>query len=309
MTHPASPPRIAWLVNLFGDPDAQHAHAADALRPLATALGALVVPVYAIDEQAEALADVPATERLAYTRARLSALLGANDLPPAEPLLVAPGQGASLRERVDRLAEALADLRPLFIAVHTHTYSAIDRFLLGSFSEKFFQRSPCPVLVLNPHAALPSRHELIAFATDFSENARHALETLLPIARGLGARLRIEHQVPVRELPLFLKGDAVREQYEQEIAAERTRAEEALAPLRAAAESAGVSVQTLVAAESAATTPGEGIEQRAAQGGVALLAVAAHGDQKRPGNIGSTALWLMRHAERPVFVFPAAPRA
>ena len=300
-----STPRIAWLVNLFGDPDAQHAHAAAALRPLATALRAQVVPVYAIDEGAEALSGVPVTERLAYTRARLTALLGANDLPPGEPVLVNPGPGASLRERVEALAAAMAETDPLFVAVHTHTYSALDRFLLGSFSEKFFQQSPCPVLVLNPHAALPGAYDRITFATDFSQNASDALQTLLPIARGLGARLRVEHQLPVRELPLFLKGDTVREQYEREITTERERIESQLTPLRVAAEAAGVSVESHLALESASTTPGEGIERRAAQAGASLLAVSAHGDQKRPGNIGSTALWLMRHAERPVLVFPA----
>jgi nucleotide-binding universal stress UspA family protein len=308
MSQPTAQPRIAWLVNLFDDPDAQHAHAAAALRPIASALGALVVPLYAIDEGSRALADVPPTERLAYTRARLVALLGANDLPPAAPILVTAGSGASLRERVDRLAEAITEAEPLFVALHTHTYSALDRFLLGSFSEKFFQRSPCPVLVLNPHAELPAAYDSIAFATDFSRNAADALETLLPIARGLRARLHIEHQLPVRELPLFLKGDSVRAQYEQEIAAERAQIEAQLTPLRVVAEAAGVPVVTHLALERASTTPGEGIERRAAHAGIALLAVAAHGDQKRPGNIGSTALWLMRHAERPVLVFPARPR-
>lgn len=299
-------PRLAWLVNLFDDPDAQHAHAATALRPLAAALGAEVVPMFAMDEQCDALADVPETERYAYTRARLIALLGANDLPEGEPVIVQPGAGATLRERVDRLAEAAREVDPLFIAVHSHAYSAIDRFFLGSFSEKFFTRSPCPVLVLNPHAELPGSYATIAFATDFSESATAAFHALLPIARRLGARVHVQHQLSVRELPLFMSGAGSRAQHEQEIQDERERAEERLGPLRMAAEVAGVSVQTAVVAESASVSPGEGIEERAADQGVAMIAVAAHGKHARPGNIGSTALWLMRHAQRPVLVFPGA---
>jgi nucleotide-binding universal stress UspA family protein len=309
MTRAPRSPRLAWLVNLFDDPDTQHAHAANALRPLATALGAEVVPIYAMDEQCDALANVPATERYAYTRARLIALLGTNDLPAGDPIIVQPGAGATLHERVDRLAEAVREVDPLFIAVHTHTYRAIDRFLLGSFSEKFFTRSPSPVLVLNPHAELPASFDTIAFATDFSQNATAAFTALLPIARGLGAHVRVEHQMSVRELPLFMSGQATRAQYEEEIAAERARAEERLVPLRVAAEAAGVPAQATIEVESASISPSEGIEERAADRGVAMIAVAAHGDHKRPGNLGSTALWLMRHAQRPVLVFPATTAA
>jgi nucleotide-binding universal stress UspA family protein len=299
-------PRLAWLVNLFDDPDAQHAHAATALRPLAAALGAEVVPMFAMDERCDALADVPETERYAYTRARLIALLGTNDLPEGEPVIVQPGAGATLRERVDRLADAAREVEPLFIVVHSHAYSAIDRFFLGSFSEKFFTRSPSPVLVLNPHAELPGTYASIALATDFSESATNAFHTLLPIARRLGARVHVQHQLSVRELPLFMNSPASRKQYDEEIEAERARAEQQLTPLRVAAEAAGVSVQADVIVASASISPGEGIEERAADQGVDMIAVAAHGAHARPGNIGSTALWLMRHAQRPVLVFPGA---
>lgn len=299
-------PRLAWLVNLFDDPDAQHAHAATALRPLAAALGAEVVPLFAMDDACDALADVPQTERYAYTRARLIALLGANDLRAGEPVIVQPGKGATLRERVDRLAEAARELDPLFIAVHTHTYGAVNRFLLGSFSEKFFTRSPTPVLVLNPHAELPRTYGTIALATDFSDSATNAFHALLPIARRLSARVRVQHQLSVRELPLFMNSPASRQQYQEELDAERQRAEQQLAPLRVAAEAAGVLVQADVVVASASISPGEGIEERAADQGVDMIAVAAHGAHARPGNIGSTALWLMRHAQRPVLVFPGA---
>jgi nucleotide-binding universal stress UspA family protein len=304
MSSSSRSPRIAWLVNLFGDPTAQHAHAAAALRPLAARLDAVVVPVYAIDERSDALADVPDTERLAYTRARLVALLGEHDLPAGEPVIANPGLGASLRERVEVLVDAVREVEPLFIAVHTHTYSAVDRFFMGSFSEKFFTSAPSPVLVLNPHAELPASYASITLGTDGSDNAMRAFERLLPVARALGARVRVERQLSVRELPLFLSGEGSRAQYEAEIAAERERVEQALTPYRVAGEAAGVPVLTSVAVESASTGVGEGIEERAADRNTALIAIAAHGDQKRPGNLGSTAVWLMRHAQRPVLVFP-----
>jgi nucleotide-binding universal stress UspA family protein len=299
-------PRIAWLVNLFGDPDAQHAHAAAVLRPLAARLDADVVPVYALEARADALLDVAEAERVPYTHARLRALLGEHDLPAGEPVLADPGTGATLRERVDALVDAVRSVEPLFIAVHTHAYTALDRVFLGSFSEKFFTRSPAPVLVLNPHAAVPAAFDRVLFATDFSRNATDAFGRLLPIARGLGAQVYVEHVLAVRELSLFLSGSATRSQYEAEVEAERERAESGMTPYRVAAEAAGVPAETRVTTENASTPTGEAIEERAADRDTSIVAVAAHGDHQRPGNIGSVALWLMRRAERPVLVFPIA---
>lgn len=305
MSKSARPPRLAWLVNLFGDPDAQHAHAAATLRPLATRLGAEVVPAYALDPGAEPLAPLPEVERHPYTAARLAALLGEHDLPGGEPVIAHPGAGASLRERVDALADAMRAVDPLLIAVHTHAYSALDRFLLGSFSEKFFTRSPSPLLVLNPHAPARIHITQLLFATDFSRNAETAFGELLPIARALGAAVHVEHVLPVRELPLFMSSAASRAQYDEEIAAERARCEASFAPYRALAERAGVPCTTRVDEERASLPIGESLEALAESLDAGLVAVAAHGDHQRPGNLGSVALWLMRRAERPVLVFPA----
>lgn len=303
----ASPrrPRLAWLVNLFGDPEAQHAHAAASLRSLASRLDAEVVPVYAVDRHAEPLEVLPEVERLPYVHARLRALLGALDLPAGEPIVADAGAGASLRERVEVLSEAVRSAEPLLIAVHTHAYTALDRFFLGSFSEKFFTRSPAPVLVLNPHAppAGPVAHVL--FATDLSRQAGAAFRALLPIAQALGAMVHVEHVLPVRELSLFISGAASRAQYEAELATERARCETELAWYVTEARAMGVPVDVRVNEESASLPIGEALEARANDLEAGLVAAAAHGDHQRPGNIGSVALWLMRRAERPVLVFPA----
>lgn len=297
-------PRLAWLVNLFGDPDAQHAHAAALLRPLATRLAADVVPVYALDPHAEALESLPEVERLPYVTARLRALLGEHDLPTGDPVIATPGAGASLRERVDALADAMRAVDPLLVLVHTHAYSALDRFLLGSFSEKFFTRTPAPLLVLNPHTPVRGAVTRVLFATDLSASAATAFTELLPIARALGATVHVEHVLPVRELPLFLSGAGSRAQYEAEVAAERVRCEAALEAYRTEAGAAGVPVEVRIDEERASLPAGESLEARAIALDAGLLAVAARGHHQRPGNLGSVALWLMRRAERPVLVFP-----
>jgi nucleotide-binding universal stress UspA family protein len=298
-------PRIAWLVNLYSDPDQQHAQGASLLRTLAAQLDADVVPFYCIDTDATALEDIDPVEHVAYTKARLAALLGEHDLPTAESVVLSAGTSPSTDDKADALAAAIRSEDVLFTFVHSHTYSAVDRFLLGSFSEAFFTRARRPVLVLSPHAGLPETYDSIVFGSDLGEQCTRAWNTLLPIARLLRASVHIEHQLVVRELSPFMKSDATRAQYEEEIDAMREQANASIQRLVLAAQAVGVPTTTSVEAEGPSITPAEGIEGRANKRGTAIIAVPAHGDKKRPGNIGSTALWLIRHAQRPVLVIPA----
>ncbi len=306
MTSATGRPKIAWLVNLFGDPTAQHEHGAAMLRALVKGLDADVIPVYCLDHDADALYDIPEIERAEYARARLHALLGEHDLPISEAVVVAREAGASIAERAITLSDAIDEADVMFTFVHSHAYSTVRRFVLGSFSEAFFERSSRPVLVLNPRASVPATVDHIVFGTDLSNSATRAFSVLLPVAKALGAKLRVEHQVTVRELSFFMQGEASRKQYDDELAASRAHAEKAMRPLLVAAEAAGVAATTVVEFESPSTTPAEGLEARAKDSDVSLICVPAHGDHKRPGNIGSTTLWLVRNATRPVLVIPAA---
>ncbi len=302
----ASPrPRIAWLVNLYSDPDQQHAHGASLLRTLSAQIGADVVPFYCIDSGATALETIGPLERVAYTKARLSALLGAHDLPIIDSVIVSAGNDPDTSAKADAIAAAIRDEAVLLTFVHSQALSSVDRFLLGSFSEAFFTRTSRPVLLLNPHAHIPAAFDTIVFGTDLGEQSSISFDALLPIARLLNARVHVEHQLVVRELSPFMKSDATRTQYDEEIRVMREDAATAMQRLLVAAEVAGVTATASVEVEGPSITPGEGIEGRANNRGTAMIAVPAHGGKKRPGNIGSTALWLMRRAKRPVLVMTA----
>lgn len=305
MTTASRRPRIAWLVNLYSDPDRQHAHGAALLRTLAAQLGADVVPFYCIDSDATALETIDPVERVAYTKARLAALLGEHDLPTADSVILSAGDAPSTADKVDALAGAVQREEVLFTFVHSQAHTAVDLFLLGSFSEAFFTRARRPVLVLNPHTGLRDTYDTVVFGTDLGAQCAHAFNSLLPIARLLHASVHIEHQLVVRELSPFMKSDATRDQYRNEINVMRDEAEAAMQPLLIAAAAAAVAATASVEAEGPSITPGEGIEGRANNRGTSIIAVPAHGDKKRPGNIGSTALWLIRNAQRPVLVIPA----
>ena len=298
-------PRIAWLVNLYSDPDRQHAHGAALLHTLAAQLGADVVPFYCIDTEATALETIEPVERVAYTKARLAALLGEHDLPITDSVIVTAGDDANTTAKAGAIASAIRDEEVLLTFVHSQALSSVDRFLLGSFSEAFFSRTSIPVVLLNPHAAVPTAFDTIVFGTDLGEHCTVVFDALLPIARMLNARVHIEHQLVVRELSPFMKSEATRTQYDEEIRTMREDATASMQRLLVAAEVAGVLATASVEVEGPSISPGEGIEGRANNRGTSMIAVPAHGGKKRPGNIGSTALWLMRHAKRPVLVMAA----
>ncbi len=305
MMSPTHKPRIAWLINLFDDAAAQHAHAAAVLRATAARLDAEVVPVYCLTAATAALADVPPPQRQSHTEGALLALLKEYQLPAGQPLVIAlDDDDPSVKEKATALANALHNSDILFTVVHTQRRSAMDRFFVGSFSEKFFTLSSKPVLVLNPHVDNPDTYDRITFASDLSDESVAAFLRFLPLAAGLSAAVTIEHQIRVSELGAFMNSASSRDQYQRELADARLRADARVAPMLAAAADAGVPVDFAVHQESASDPSGQGFEERAADAQTPMLAISAHGQRPWPGSIGSTALWLMRHAERPVLVMP-----
>lgn len=305
MTPPVQSPRIAWLINLLHDPASQHAHAAAVLRATAQRLGATVSPVYVLASDEPEMAHVEPAERDAVVRDRLLRLMKELDLPIAPPMVIPVDNGdPSIKTVAAVAAEAIDDTDVLFTVVHTQRHSALDRFFVGSFSEQFFTRSRRPVLVLNPHVSNPDTYDAITFASDLSDESISAFHRFLPLAKGLRADVRIEHQIRVSELGAFMQSTSAREQYAQELAEAQERAEARADGMLAAAREAGVRAEFAVYQESVALPSGSGFEERAAQAGTPMLALSAHGKLRRPGNIGSTALWLMRNAQRPVLVMP-----
>lgn len=101
--------------------------------------------------------------------------------------LVLEGDPASLI--VDTAVSEKADL----IVMSTHGRSGLDRFIMGSVTEKVLQKAPCPVLALR--TGDPIRNILITL--DGSAMAETAVQPGLDLARGLGAHttiLRVDNQ-------------------------------------------------------------------------------------------------------------------
>jgi nucleotide-binding universal stress UspA family protein len=99
---------------------------------------------------------------------------------------------------VDRADEVSADL----LVLGTHGRSGLDRWVLGSVTEKVLRKARCPVLTAPAHAdgaaAKTTGFRRIVCAVDFSDCSMHALEYAISLAEEAHASLTVVHVI---ELP------------------------------------------------------------------------------------------------------------
>jgi len=110
-------------------------------------------------------------------------------------------------ERFDVRSEVFGIVRDEkidLIVMGVHGRPAIERFLLGSITERLLHKAAVPILRithLDPtrdiykSGPVPLRH--ILYATDLSDNARAGLRLSAELARTAGARLTALHVLPV----------------------------------------------------------------------------------------------------------------
>jgi nucleotide-binding universal stress UspA family protein len=88
------------------------------------------------------------------------------------------------------------------IVMGTHGRNAVERFMLGSLTERILRQVPIPILTVShvkpakePHdqGPVPLRHLL--YATDLSEGNAAGLKFSIDLARGAGARLTVLHVI------------------------------------------------------------------------------------------------------------------
>lgn len=102
-------------------------------------------------------------------------------------------EGDTASVLVDSAATLDADL----IAMSTHGYSGVTRWVLGSVTEKVLRSAPCPVLVIRDARSINS----VVITLDGSALAEKALEPGLEVARRLGATVTFLHVATPEPLP------------------------------------------------------------------------------------------------------------
>jgi nucleotide-binding universal stress UspA family protein len=102
------------------------------------------------------------------------------------------------------------------IVLGTHGSSGVERFMVGSVTEKVLRKAPCPVLTVPPHAQATSRLPFtrILCAVDFSDWSEAALMLGSSLADQSGAALSVMHVIewPWHEPPAPAFSDMLPEQ-------------------------------------------------------------------------------------------------
>ena len=105
--------------------------------------------------------------------------------------------------RVAILTEAARDDADLLV-VGTHGRGSVERFLLGSISDRVVRRAECPVLVVPPGAEPPrdGRFRRILCGIDFSPPSLRAFRYAIQLAAREGAEVIVLHAI---EIPAELR--------------------------------------------------------------------------------------------------------
>jgi nucleotide-binding universal stress UspA family protein len=91
------------------------------------------------------------------------------------------------------IAETAKQLGADLIVMGTRGLTGLKHVLLGSVAERVVRTAPCPVLTLKSDGAAFTRPQRILVPTDFSEQARPALDLAIELAREHGASIHVLH--------------------------------------------------------------------------------------------------------------------
>ncbi len=270
---------MEWAIFLAGMHGAKLVfHHSMAPPPGAPAMPEAVVYTPELHEQYRKAAD----ERLAALAetARSRGLEAASDLRIGAPV-------GTILEAIEELGAGLA-------VAGTRGLTGLKHLLLGSTAEHLVQKAPCPVLTVHDDFAVPDGVERVLIPTDFSDDARHALDVAAGIFHADKPSVVLVHafQIPLEYTNFagsYMPPDLIeraREQSNTNLA----EAAKALAEL-------GFPVET-VAREGYAP---QVIEELARERDVDLIAMGTHGRSGlKHAVLGSTAERVVQHAPCPV---------
>jgi nucleotide-binding universal stress UspA family protein len=137
-------------------------------------------------------ADAVATSELERLRTRMTSFLAA---------ALASGVGVDVTIDVGhpaaRILERAAGLPADLIVMGTHGAGGLERFVIGSVTERVLRKATCPVLTVPPraHATSTFRFTRVLCAVDFSDWSSAALDLASSLARESGASLVLLHVI------------------------------------------------------------------------------------------------------------------
>ena len=156
------------------------------------------------------------------------------------------------------------------LVVPTHGRDGIERFLVGSVTERVVNTAPVPVLAVTPdeHEAFTYPCEDVLVPTDGSAGADRALEEGIALAKAVDARLHLLHVVE----PTALGGEGDQGEADERV---EDRANEILAEASEVAERASVDSVTRSIAHG---RPYREIRSFVEEAGIDVIALGVHGE-------------------------------
>ena len=233
--------------------------------------------------------------------ARLEKLRDEVDLP--QKVQAAVRHANAIAPVINRYAhEEKIDL----IAMGTHGWRGVRRFLLGSVAEEVVREAPCPVITFRAEEDAPAeRPDRILAAIDFSDFSPEVARQARELGALYHARVDFVHVVPQAEFPHYYEAGHL-----EGFLAKLPEVEGAvLKELEKLARDAGggdcdkgyVVLHGTPSAEIVGWAEGNGVD---------LIVIAARGrGEVLPVRLGSTAERIVRQARCPVFTVRAPERA
>ncbi|MFB6170220.1 MAG: universal stress protein [Haloarculaceae archaeon] len=186
------------------------------------------------------------------------------------------------------------------LAMGTHGRTGLDRYMLGSVTERVVRRADVPVLTVRAteRSRATGRYEEVLVPTDGSEWSEAAVDPALAIAREAGARVHALCVVNVADLGGGPDSTLPPEAFDYL----ESGAEEAVEQVADRAREAGLEAVTDVRYG----TPARTLLRYAEQSGIDLVAMGTAG-QTGPSRylLGSTTERVVRHADVPVLAVNA----
>ena len=183
------------------------------------------------------------------------------------------------------------------IAIGSHGWRGVRRFLLGSVAEEVVREAHCPVMTFRASDDEPQRRpQRILAAVDFSDHSREVIASARELGKLYHARVEFLHVVPRREMPHFYEAGHGKEMLSNFPEIEGV----VLSELQAAVQKVGAEDFDL-GYRVAHGHPWQEILDLAERDQADLIVIGARGyDQMPPIRLGSTAERVVRGALCPV---------
>jgi nucleotide-binding universal stress UspA family protein len=217
------------------------------------------------------------------------------DLGPIAPVEVIYSSSNKRADWAEKIIVSARERNAELILLTSHGRSAIGALILGSFAKELLQKSPLPVLFINPKKMAPHWTQKALFPTDFSPASWQAFEKFLNFVRGRVEELILLHVVSF-PLMTYTSGQVagvmtpLPNSYFEE---QKAWADREVQRWLADAQHSGVNIRFQALVEESVSMPSSAIEKIAEREKIGWIGLASHSGPLDQLVVGSVARDLL----------------